>query len=552
VYRPRRMRRPWTLPSLLALLPALGLMLAVDAETARAADGGTDVGPGREPPPAVPGTVVRVPADAPTIQAAVDGAKPGGLVLVSPGVYREAVVVTTPFVTIRGADRNRVVLDGGFELDNGIRVIEADGVAIENMTARHYRSNGFVWSSVFGYRGSYLTAFDDGAHGLYAYESMFGQFDHSYASGHPDAGFSIARCGPCHAVVIGVIGERNAFGFGAVDASGDLSVVNSEWAHNMAGIMPNTFGAEASDGHDVLIAGNVVRDNDERDAPAGAEQYPAIGIGIGIGGGKGNVVEGNVVAGQERYGIAVFPAVARTPSMAPYNVVRDNIVVGSGTADLALQAPSARDCFERNDFATSLPPAIEWQFGCGSPLRLGGGDVGSAVISLILYVDTLDGRYPHGDWRTEQPPGPRAQMPAARHAPPDPAVAEAAVPEAFHVRTSLPRVVADERKEVSVLGFPLATQWWGLLLGVYVYALPIVLYCAWVSIAMWDLARQDAVPNGRRAVWMIVVLAVPVLGPVGYFALGRSPIQPALRFTLVVGGLLVYAALAALAFALAT
>jgi hypothetical protein len=85
------------------------------------------------------------------------------------------------------------------------------------------------------------------------------------------------------------------------------------------------------------------------------------------------------------------------------------------------------------------------------------------------------------------------------------------------------------------------------MVGLYAYALPIILYCAWVSIALWDLARQDAVPNGRRAAWMLVVLAVPLLGPVGYFAFGRSPIQPSLRLTLVVGGLAVYAALAALA-----
>jgi Phospholipase_D-nuclease N-terminal len=546
------MRRSWTLPPLLALLTALGVMLAVDAETAHAADAGADVGPGREPPPAVPGPVVRVPADAPTIQAAVDAAKPGGLVLVSPGVYREAVVVTTPFVTIRGADRNGVVLDGGFDLGDGIHVIEADGVAIENMTARHYRSNAFVWSSVFGYRGSYLTAYDDGAHGLYAYDSMFGQFDHSYASGHTDAGFSIARCDPCHAVVTTVTAERNGFGFSGADASGDLSVVNSEWSHNMAGIMPNALETDGTAGHDVLIAGNLVHDNDEREAPAGALQYRAFGIGIGIAGGSGNLVEGNVVAGQERFGIAVFPTLDRTPSATSDNIVRDNRVFGSGTADLALSAPSAGDCFEDNDFSTSLPPAVESQFGCGSPLRVGGGDLGLAVASLVQYVETLDGRYPHGDWTTTPAPEPRAQMPGAMHAPPDPAVAEGAVPEAFHVRTPVPRFVTDERREVSVLGLPLATQWWALLLGLYVYALPIVLYCAWVSIAIWDLARQDAVPNGRRAVWMIVVLALPVLGPVGYFALGRSPIQPALRFTLVVGALLVYAALAALAFALAT
>jgi hypothetical protein len=47
---------------------------------------------------------------------------------------------------------------------------------------------------------------------------------------------------------------------------------------------------------------------------------------------------------------------------------------------------------------------------------------------------------------------------------------------------------------------------------------------------------------------MAGVLIVPVLGPVAYYALGRSRIPGALRLMLVLGGLVVYAAFAALAF----
>src|SRR6185503_11204765 len=92
--------------------------------------------PGPDPVPAGPAGTVRVPRDAPTIQQAVDQAEPGGLVLIAAGVYREAVVVTTPYLTIRGMDRNDTILEGDFELANGIHVIEADGVAVENLTAR--------------------------------------------------------------------------------------------------------------------------------------------------------------------------------------------------------------------------------------------------------------------------------------------------------------------------------------------------------------------------------------------------------------------------------
>ena len=97
--------------------------------------------------------VRRVPADYPTIQEAVDAADPGDLVLISPGIYNEAVNVATDELTIRGLDRNEVILDGEFELENGIRVLGASGVAVENMTAINYTVNGFYWIEADGYRG---------------------------------------------------------------------------------------------------------------------------------------------------------------------------------------------------------------------------------------------------------------------------------------------------------------------------------------------------------------------------------------------------------------
>ena len=84
-------------------------------------------GLGREPVPGGFAETVRVPQDAATIQEAVDAAEPGGMVLIAPGIYRESVLVTTPFITIRGLDRNRVVIDGGFERAIGIHVSRQTG-----------------------------------------------------------------------------------------------------------------------------------------------------------------------------------------------------------------------------------------------------------------------------------------------------------------------------------------------------------------------------------------------------------------------------------------
>src|SRR5690625_3815178 len=178
----------------------------------------------------------RVPEDFDTIQAAVDAAEPGDLILVGEGIYEEAVDVETDDLTIRGLDRNEVILDGGFELENGIRVLDAEGVVIENMTARNYVTNGFFWTSSDRYRGSYLTAYRNGDYGIYAFDSYHGQFDNSLGSGSPDAGFYIGECYECDAVIDNVISEYNGLGYSGTNSGGEVYIINSTFRHNRAGI----------------------------------------------------------------------------------------------------------------------------------------------------------------------------------------------------------------------------------------------------------------------------------------------------------------------------
>ena len=140
---------------LLALLLASVLVFAAacggDDDDSADSGGGDDAGTSVD-------DALRVPEDYETIQAAVDAAEPGDLVLIAPGIYEEAVDVETEDLTIRGLDRNEV--DPRRRVRAGERhpVARVDGVAVENMTARNYTDNGFFWTGVDGYRGSYLTA----------------------------------------------------------------------------------------------------------------------------------------------------------------------------------------------------------------------------------------------------------------------------------------------------------------------------------------------------------------------------------------------------------
>ena len=112
------------------------------------------------------GDVRYVPLVYETIQDAVDASNPGDLVLIDKGIYYEEVVVRTPSITIRGIDRNEVIIDGEFEKANGIIVAGVDGVAVENITARNALLNGFYWATSEGYRASYVTAYNNGDYGL--------------------------------------------------------------------------------------------------------------------------------------------------------------------------------------------------------------------------------------------------------------------------------------------------------------------------------------------------------------------------------------------------
>jgi nitrous oxidase accessory protein NosD len=398
---------------------------------------------------------LRVPDDYPGIQSAVDGAEAGDLVLIKPGVYRESVEVETENLTIRGLDRNDVILDGEFEQDEGFRVL-ADGVAIENITARHYRGSGFFWVGVTGYRGSYLTAHNNGNYGIYALDSVSGQFDHSYASGSPSAGFYIGQCFPCDAAMTDVVSEFNGLGYSGTNAGGNLIVARSVFRNNRAGIVPNSGSYELCyPQRETTFAGNLVYANDEPNAPTNSTADDAFGIGIALLGGVGNVVVNNRVFDHERHGIALAPFRESNPRddvpsdndltrpcaevqldpdptpvdlpaplywQAKANRIIGNVVEDSAGSDLALGAIDADvstlgNCFEGNEFTTSAPLDIETLAPCEGT---GTGDWSAGALDLESWYEDVGP--PDFDYKDVPPPPHQSNMPDAAGAPPRPAI----------------------------------------------------------------------------------------------------------------------------------
>ncbi len=496
------------------------------------------------------GVIRQVPGEFATIQAAVDASGPGDLILVGEGVYSERVLVDTPSLVIRGVDRNRVILDGNHELVHGFQVV-ADGVAIENMTARNYLVNGFYWTGVTGYRASYLTAYNNGDYGIYAFDAVDGLIEDSYASGNVDSGFYIGQCYPCSAVVRNVIAEDNALGFSGTNAGGDLYLIESVWRNNMGGIVPNSLDSELDPPHrETTIVGNLVIDNSNRNAPTKGFARLAYGNGIVLGGGVGDVVERNLVLNHARFGIVAAPLPDKNFWWSQDSVVRDNVVGGSGLGDLALVGPwGPGNCFEGNTAGTTKPLLLQVFHRC-SGLRLPlQADLGLTALLLGAQADSASEWPPGSDHRTYPAPADQPTMPLGADAPVRPAVdvfekpdLEAIgvppVPAGFELRT----------REVTMSGVPVSEPTaWTLLFSMYAYFLPFALFATWVAVAAWDLVRREDVTPRRTVGWLAVILLVPFLGAVLYYLFGRSEIPRWLRGALVGGGFGAYLIIVAVA-----
>jgi len=437
---------------LLAVLAVLGLLAGACSSGSSSSSSATTTaqGAGTE----FSGNTIHVPEDFPTIQGAVSSASPGDLILVGAGIYKEAVDVETPGLTIRGLDRNATILDGEFTRDNGVRVLGANNVTLQNMTARNYTGNGFYWTGVTGYHGSYLTAYRNGDYGIYAFDSVRGQFDHSYASGSPDAGFYIGQCFQCDAAILDVVSEYNGVGYSGTNSGGDLVIARSEFAHNRGGMVTNTSTYELCyPQRQTTIVGNYVHDNGVASAPATDTTSLAMGVGIAVAGGRQDLVQNNRIENHERAGVAVviYPDEkpkdvlptgdaltvpcsearqvpradkASLPEASYFepldNTVKGNVVSGSGLYDLVYGSLAAADkpqgnCFEGNTYTTSAPADIQTVMACTNP----SGEFTGQINLLEAFASPTP---PSGDYKTQPEPPAQPNMPDAATAPGMPAV----------------------------------------------------------------------------------------------------------------------------------
>ncbi|MGD0452458.1 MAG: hypothetical protein ABSB69_02570 [Solirubrobacteraceae bacterium] len=289
------------------------------------------------------------------IQEAVNASTEGDFVLIEPGTYDEEVTVTSAQsgIYIRGMNRNTVIIDGQGKVGNGIDIIRANNVWVENLTVRNFEfgegcsveecGNDIWWDGrgggkpigAHGWYGSYLTAYDTsykGGYGIFANSETEGEFNHIYASGFADSGFYIGACQECDGIVRNAVMEDNALGYSGSNAGGRLIIEKSTFAHNSVGLATNSENPgdppPPQDGEcgrpetpststPTITSTNIPRctilrrdsfvDNSNLTVPTnGSTEVAPWGVGVELPGDYADLVKNNTISGNPNVGVLGF------------------------------------------------------------------------------------------------------------------------------------------------------------------------------------------------------------------------------------------------------
>ena len=260
-----------------------------------------------------------------TIGAAVKAAKPGDMIKVANGTYREGVVLKGSkkrYMKLVGnvSDPKKVVLEGkglrGLGAQNGVKIDGANEVTVRGFTAQHYRTNGFFVVNATGYTFDKLRAMQTGVYGIYAFNSRGGLMQRSEAAWNNDAGFYIGQTPPQTKPIRTTVREVTSYG-NVIGFSGTnmryVTITRSRWFNNGLGIVPNALDSEKF----APPEDNVITDNDIfwnnfnyfRGAPfplrksaVGEVAYP-IGTGILLFGSRRTKIVGNRISGHYLVGV---------------------------------------------------------------------------------------------------------------------------------------------------------------------------------------------------------------------------------------------------------
>jgi parallel beta-helix repeat protein len=338
------------------------------------------------------GPWVQVVSPGESIQHALDHARPGGIVLVRPGTYRETADATNGLTITRsvhliglGRKGRGVVLENSGGQMNGIVAVPADhtscmgchsslappfprlpgvrasppvtapairGLTVQGITIKSFGNNGLFTRGVDHYRIVDVHSVDNPNYGIFPVSSNHGVITRSSATGANDSGIWVETSTDVKVTHNLVEGNVNGF---EISNSQDVLLAHNEVRGNTIGIanlfLPDIFALQGF-ARRITIRDNYVHDNNKPNTAREGAILSTIppGTGILVVGVDDSRIAGNLVENHDFVGVAVADYCAPLsggpfdcgvdPTVTPGfvalneaagNRVADNVVQGNGT-----------------------------------------------------------------------------------------------------------------------------------------------------------------------------------------------------------------------------
>ncbi|MFB7355178.1 right-handed parallel beta-helix repeat-containing protein [Streptomyces gardneri] len=314
-----------------------------------------------------------------SIQKAVDAAKPGDTIVLTPGTYRESVRITTSDLTLLGSGSASTVLvpgdataaDACAKGGHGICVTGTDSAPVEGVTVRSLALRGFTANGLWASRTDRLTvrkvlAETNGKWGIAQERSTRGVFSHNTARNNADAGLFLANTTDTEAGATDTKGTRvthnslsgNRIGL-TVRRLRNVTVAHNEATGNCAAVFVVGDESTPRAGAMTLRRNNIHANN--KYCPKTPRLPFLQGSGIVLTGAEETVVEknrvvGNVGASPLSGGIVLFKSFVGV--LNEQNAIRDNVVMRNSPADLANRDTGRGNTFTHNTCTLSEPAGM--------------------------------------------------------------------------------------------------------------------------------------------------------------------------------------------------
>lgn len=286
-----------------------------------------------------------------SIQALVEQAGPGDVILIHPGTYHEEVIIKEDGITLRGlgSGDERPVLDGLGRMANGITAT-GNYLTVESLIFRNYQTNGVVVNGAVGVVLRDLFTENTGEYGVFPVECQDVFIEWVVATGARDTGIYVGRSRDA------VIRDSEAYGnVSGIEVENSVNVlVENNYSHdNTAGLLVFVLpGLSVKETRDVVVRDNRFQNNN---LPNFAEPEDIVsnvprGTGILIMAADNVEVTGNTVTGNETVGAAVIGLRLLFPDRTEFDVgvlpegnwIHDNTFAqNGGNPDPAAGLPGA-------------------------------------------------------------------------------------------------------------------------------------------------------------------------------------------------------------------